>query len=68
MLRKTESIEHKTDDAVMFDVIIVGAGPSGLMAGIKLKEFDAQLKVIILEKAKVIGAHSLSGALLEKTK
>lgn len=52
-----------------YDVIIVGAGPSGLAAAIKLKQLAAQenrsLSVCILEKGARVGAHILSGAVLE---
>lgn len=52
-----------------FDVIIVGAGPAGLSAAIKLKQLAAAaqktISVCILEKGAQIGAHILSGAVLE---
>lgn len=47
-----------------FDVVIVGAGPSGLSAGIRLKQQNAALRVCILEKGASVGAHILSGAVL----
>lgn len=49
------------------DVVIVGAGPAGLSASIKLKQLDPNLSVVILEKASQIGGHSVSGAVLEPT-
>ncbi|MGP1914389.1 MAG: 4Fe-4S dicluster domain-containing protein [Candidatus Hodgkinia cicadicola] len=52
---------------VVYDTIVVGAGPSGLMASIELKTLNPNLSVIVLEKASVIGGHSLSGAILERT-
>ena len=52
-----------------FDVIIVGAGPSGLSAAIKLKQLalasQREISVCILEKGAQVGAHILSGAVLE---
>ncbi len=48
-----------------FDVLIVGGGPSGLSAAIKLKQLDADLSVCVIEKGAEIGAHILSGAVLE---
>ena len=47
-----------------FDVIIVGAGPAGLSAAIRLKQLNPALNVCILEKGASVGAHILSGAVL----
>jgi len=44
-----------------YDVVIVGAGPSGLATAIKLKQIDSNLNVCILEKGAEVGAHILSG-------
>ncbi|MCD6039646.1 MAG: Electron transfer flavoprotein-ubiquinone oxidoreductase [Gammaproteobacteria bacterium] len=48
-----------------FDIIIVGAGPAGLAAAIRLAQLNNQLSICVLEKGAEIGAHSLSGAVLE---
>ena len=47
------------------DVVIVGAGPAGLSAAIRLKHLDENLNVIVLEKGSEVGAHILSGAVLD---
>jgi electron-transferring-flavoprotein dehydrogenase len=52
-------------EAMEFDVVIVGAGPAGLAAAIRLKQLSAETSVVVVEKGSEVGAHILSGAVID---
>ncbi len=52
-------------ESMEFDIVIVGAGPAGLAAAIRLKQLNAELSVVVLEKGAEVGAHILSGAVVD---
>lgn len=56
------TVERESMD---FDVVIVGAGPAGLATAIHLSDLDNRLNICVLEKGAYVGAHIISGAILE---
>ena len=48
-----------------FDVVVVGAGPSGLASAIRLKQINPDISVVVVEKGSEVGAHILSGAVVD---
>ena len=61
----TDASELPERESMEFDVVIVGAGPAGLSAAIRLKQVNPDLTVVVLEKGAEVGAHILSGAVVD---
>jgi electron-transferring-flavoprotein dehydrogenase len=52
-------------DVMSYDTVIVGAGPAGLACAIRLRQLNPERSVCVVEKASSLGAHTLSGAIIE---
>ena len=60
-----EAMDLPEREGMDYDVVIVGAGPAGLSAAIRLKQLDENLTVVVVEKGSEVGAHILSGAVID---
>ena len=59
------AVEQVQREAMEFDVVVVGAGVAGLAAAIRLKQINPDIAVVIVEKGSEVGAHILSGAVID---
>src|SRR5438876_6871218 len=59
------TLELPPREAMEFDTVIVGAGPAGLAAAIRLKQVAPDVSVVVVEKGSEVGAHILSGAVID---
>ncbi|WP_296577358.1 electron transfer flavoprotein-ubiquinone oxidoreductase [Phreatobacter sp.] len=60
-----EAMDLPEREGMDYDVVIVGAGPAGLSAAIRLKQLDENCAVVVVEKGSEVGAHILSGAVID---
>src|SRR3974390_570098 len=65
MEQAMNATELPAREAMEFDVVIVGAGPAGLAAAIRVKQLAPETSVVVVEKGSEVGAHILSGAVID---